>query len=276
MLGNATRLCEAKFGTLYVYEQGAFHPVALHNVPSAYAEARRQELSYRPPPDLPLGRIIATRRPVQIEDTKLTKSYVDGNPFVRAGVDAGGFRTVLAVPMLKKDELIGAIAIYRQDVRAVHRQADRSGYELRRSGGHRDREHPPAQGAAPAHRRSERGAGAADRDLGGAACHLEFARRAGAGVPGHAGECDTRLRGQVRHLVPARGRGISRGRDARGAAGLRCSPGCEPTGRSRTGNGRSAASCGPSRSVHIADVTADPAYHRARSHARRGVGPGRR
>ena len=118
MLGNATRLCEAKFGTLYVYEQGAFHPVALHNVPSAYAEARRKELSYRPPPDIPLGRIIATRRPAQIEDAKLTKSYLDGNPFVRAGVDAGGFRTVLAVPMLKKDELIGAIAIYRQDVRA--------------------------------------------------------------------------------------------------------------------------------------------------------------
>ena len=59
---------------------------------------------------------------------------------------------------------------------AVHRQADRAGAELRRPGRHRHREHAAAQRAAPAHRRSERGAGAADRDLGGAQGHLQLAR----------------------------------------------------------------------------------------------------
>ena len=70
--------------------------------------------------------------------------------------------------MLKEGELIGAIGIYRQEVRPVHRQADRAGDELRRAGGHRDREHAAAQRAAPAHRRSLRIAGAADRDQRGA------------------------------------------------------------------------------------------------------------
>jgi hypothetical protein len=68
----------------------------------------------RPPPDLPLGRIIAIKQAVQIDDAKATKSYMEGDPFVRSAVDLGGYRTVLAVPMLKEDNLIGAIAIYRQ------------------------------------------------------------------------------------------------------------------------------------------------------------------
>ena len=117
MLENATRLCEAKFGTLYLYYSDAYHPVALHNAPSAYAETRTRDLSFRPPPDLPLGRIIATKQAVQIDDAKATKSYIEGEPLVRTGVDLGGYRTVLAVPMLKNDELIGAISIRRQEVR---------------------------------------------------------------------------------------------------------------------------------------------------------------
>ena len=117
MLENATRLCEAKFGTLYLYYSEAYHPVALHNAPSAYAETRTRDLSFRPPPDLPLGRIIATKQAVQIDDAKATKSYIEGEPLVRTGVDLGGYRTVLAVPMLKNDELIGAISIRRQEVR---------------------------------------------------------------------------------------------------------------------------------------------------------------
>ena len=117
MLENATRLCEAKFGTLYLYYSDAYHPVALHNAPSAYAETRTRDRCFRPPPDLPLGRIIATKQAVQIDDAKATKSYIEGEPLVRTGVDLGGYRTVLAVPMLKNDELIGAISIRRQEVR---------------------------------------------------------------------------------------------------------------------------------------------------------------
>ena len=77
----------------------------------------------------------------------------------------GGMRTLLVVPMLKEDELIGAIAHLPPGGATVHRQADRAGAELRRASRHRHREHAAAQRIAPAHRRSQRVAGAADRDL---------------------------------------------------------------------------------------------------------------
>jgi GAF domain-containing protein len=117
MLGRATDICEAKFGMLYLYDSDGFRPVAHHNSPSGYAEARGRDAIFRPPPDLPLGRIIGVKHAVQIDDARATRSYMEGDPFVRSGVDLGGFRTVLAVPMLKDDDLIGAIAIYRQEVR---------------------------------------------------------------------------------------------------------------------------------------------------------------
>ena len=117
MLENATRICGAKFGMLYLYNTDAFRPVAMHNAPAGYAGQRERDQLYRPPPDLPLGQILTTKQAAQVADAKATKSYIEGSPFVRAGVDLGGFRTVLAVPMLQDNELIGAIVIYRQEVR---------------------------------------------------------------------------------------------------------------------------------------------------------------
>src|SRR5262249_13733231 len=70
----------------------------------------------RPPPDAPLGRVAITKQVVHIADIKTIQSYIEGHPFVIAGVDLAGYRTVLAVPMLKEDELIGAITITRQEV----------------------------------------------------------------------------------------------------------------------------------------------------------------
>ena len=102
---------------LYLYDLDGFRPVAHHNSPTGYAEARARDAIFRPPPDLPLGRIIAVKQAVQIDDARATRSYMEGDPFVRSGVDLGGYRTVLAVPMLKDDDLIGALAIYRQEVR---------------------------------------------------------------------------------------------------------------------------------------------------------------
>src|SRR5262249_17259286 len=61
MLANATRICEAKFGTLWLCEGDAFRAVALHNAPPAYAKARRRELLLRPPPDTALGRVASTK-----------------------------------------------------------------------------------------------------------------------------------------------------------------------------------------------------------------------
>jgi GAF domain-containing protein len=117
MLANAVRICEGKFATLYLYEgENAFRTVATHNAPQAYIEARMRDL-VRPPPDAPLGRIASTKALVHMADIKTTQSYIDRHPVVVAAVDLAGYRTVLAVPMLKDNELIGSIHINRQEVR---------------------------------------------------------------------------------------------------------------------------------------------------------------
>src|SRR5262249_7936076 len=90
--------------------------VATYNAPPAYVEARDRE-PFRPPPSTPLGRAASTRQVVQIADIRTTQAYTEGfRPIVEA-VELGGFRTVLSVPMLKENELIGVINILRQEVR---------------------------------------------------------------------------------------------------------------------------------------------------------------
>jgi GAF domain-containing protein len=117
MLANAMRICEAKFGQMYLRDGDAFRTVATHNAPPAYVEARSRDLLLRPPPDVPLGRVVITKQAVQIADITTTRSYIERHPFVVSAVDLGGFRSVLVVPMLKGNELIGAIALTRQEVR---------------------------------------------------------------------------------------------------------------------------------------------------------------
>jgi signal transduction histidine kinase len=117
MLTNAVRICGAKFGDLYLCEADGFRMAASHNALPAYVEARTREPILRPPPDAPLGRVAATKQLVQIIDIKTIPSYIEGHPFVRAAVDLAGYRTVLVVPMLKDDQLIGAIGIIRQEVK---------------------------------------------------------------------------------------------------------------------------------------------------------------
>jgi GAF domain-containing protein len=117
MLANATGLCEAKFGTLHLRDGDILRAVATHNAPPAYVEARMGNPLLRPPPDAPLGCVAITKQVVHVADIKTIRSYVEGHPFVVAAVELGGFRTVLAVPMLKEHELIGAIVIFRQEVR---------------------------------------------------------------------------------------------------------------------------------------------------------------
>src|SRR4030095_16385889 len=116
MLENATRICHAEFGTLYLRETDAFRAVAMHNAPSAFLEARKGKLM-QPPTDSALGRLATTRQVVQIDDITQIESYVERDPVIVAAVELGGYRTVAAVPMLKDDELVGAILIYRQEVR---------------------------------------------------------------------------------------------------------------------------------------------------------------
>src|SRR5262245_54554226 len=114
MLANAVRICEAKFGTLYRTEGDSVRCVAMHGVPKAFAEERRRVPVIRPAPTTALARALATKRPVQIADIR------DDTPSVYTGgalAKLAGARTLLAVPMLKDDKLVGAIIIYRQEVR---------------------------------------------------------------------------------------------------------------------------------------------------------------
>jgi GAF domain-containing protein len=116
MLANATRLCEAKFGTLYLRDGDRFHAASLHNAPPAFAENRKRGL-IRPGPGTALGRLLRTKQVVRIADVTMEPAYIEGDPLLVTDVKLAGFRTILAVPMLKENELIGGIVIYRQEVR---------------------------------------------------------------------------------------------------------------------------------------------------------------
>ena len=117
ILMNATRLCEASFGTLFLREADAFRVVAMHNAPPAYAEARKREPLIRPRPDTALGRLAITNQVVHIADIRTHQAYIERDPSVVTAVELARYRTVVSVPMLKDKELIGAISIYRQEVR---------------------------------------------------------------------------------------------------------------------------------------------------------------
>jgi GAF domain-containing protein len=117
MLENATRLCEASFGTLYFREGDAFRAVAMHGASSSYVEARSHTLDH-PSPNSGLARVVQTKRAVQIEDVAADRAYSERDPRVVSAVELGGVRTLLCVPMLREHEVIGAISCYRKVVRA--------------------------------------------------------------------------------------------------------------------------------------------------------------
>jgi GAF domain-containing protein len=125
MLDNAVRICEAKFGDLFLYEGNGFRNVAQQDPQSKHRELWQQQpfLDLREAhPSLPLSRVAATKELVHLADVSTDDGYRDrGSRFV-ALVESAGARTVLGVPMLKNDELIGAIIIYRTEVRPFTEQ----------------------------------------------------------------------------------------------------------------------------------------------------------
>ena len=116
MLENAVRICEAKFGTLYLRAGDAFRAAALHNAPLAFVEFW-QRGPHRPGPNTVLSRVLRTKEVVHISDITADQAYAERDPLFIAAAELGGFRTVLAVPMLKETDVLGAIYIYRQEVR---------------------------------------------------------------------------------------------------------------------------------------------------------------
>jgi signal transduction histidine kinase len=115
MLENATRICEAKFGVLSLREGDAYRVVAMHNAPASFAELRGRAPVFRPSGHMGavMARAIATRRAVQVADFAEYKN----DPLDRAFGAATEARSIILVPMLKDNEVIGTSTIYRQEVR---------------------------------------------------------------------------------------------------------------------------------------------------------------
>ena len=118
LLENATQLCGASYGNLYLCEGDGFRSVALHGVlPAAYTERWGTGALFRPGPDVPLARAAKIRQPFQIADIRASEPYLDGDPLALSAVNDAGILAVLAVPMLKESDLVGAIVIYSKEAR---------------------------------------------------------------------------------------------------------------------------------------------------------------
>jgi two-component system NtrC family sensor kinase len=117
VLENATRICEANFANLELYDNGAYRIGAMHNAPPAFVEMRQREPVIRPGPSSALTRAMATKQVVHILDYAEDRTYKERNPGSVHIVELAKARTLLVVPMLKEDEPLGVIGIYRQEVR---------------------------------------------------------------------------------------------------------------------------------------------------------------
>src|SRR5262249_54039710 len=91
ILANATHLCAAKFGNLYLCEGDAFRTIAMHNVPPAFAEVRRRDPLVRPGPGTALSRLVGTKKVVHVPDITLDQAYIDRHPMFVTAVELGGF-----------------------------------------------------------------------------------------------------------------------------------------------------------------------------------------
>ena len=118
MLANATRLCEASYGALWLCQGEGFRMAAIHGaLPTGYAELQRSGTVYFAGADAPAMRAVTTRQPVGIADLRETQAYIEGDPLPVAAADVAGVRTMVAVPMFKENAPVGVIAIYRKEVR---------------------------------------------------------------------------------------------------------------------------------------------------------------
>jgi class 3 adenylate cyclase len=110
ILENATRICNAKFGTLFRFDGENFHPVAQFNTPTAFLEAQTRRGPFKPTPGTPIDHVMRTRQVIHSADNA-------AEPVPGLAAKLVGARSLVAVPMLKDDALIGAILIYRLEVR---------------------------------------------------------------------------------------------------------------------------------------------------------------
>jgi GAF domain-containing protein len=115
MLQNAVRICGAKFGNLWLREGDRFRIAATHGAPPAYREYFQREPVVEPHPKSGLGQILRTKQPIHIEDIAAAPGFKDKMRL--ATIELAKARSLVGVPMLKDAEVVGCIAIYRQEVR---------------------------------------------------------------------------------------------------------------------------------------------------------------
>jgi GAF domain-containing protein len=119
MLESAVRICGAKFGNLWLCEGSAFRVNAMHGAPPGYADfLRMNPVIHNVIPGTALGRIASERHAIQIPDAENEKAYAKGTPLYAGTIELARARTIIAVPLLKDEELVGAIVIFRQEVRS--------------------------------------------------------------------------------------------------------------------------------------------------------------
>jgi class 3 adenylate cyclase len=118
LLANATRLCEASFGGMWLCEGDAFRAATIYGaMPAEFVDRWRSGTLFHPSPNLPMVRAIETRRPVNVDDLGASEAYREGYPMTVDSVDTAGIRSMVAVPMFKGDQPIGVFSIYRKKVR---------------------------------------------------------------------------------------------------------------------------------------------------------------
>ena len=128
MLANAVRICDARFGNLLMYEGSAFRMVAMHGAPPEWDALRRREPVVWPGPHDLLFRLAETRQLQHIADIRKERAYRERESAFVGLVKVASARSLVAVPMLKENKLIGTIAIYRQEVRPFTEKQNRAGY----------------------------------------------------------------------------------------------------------------------------------------------------
>ena len=115
MLENAVRICGAGFGNLFLYEGDGFRVGATHGAPPAYVDYMRSEPVFYQNPEVGLGRLLKTKKLYHLTDIAAAPKL--GDKLREATINLAGARTLMGVPMLKDDKVIGAIVIYRKEVR---------------------------------------------------------------------------------------------------------------------------------------------------------------
>ena len=118
MLANAARLCEASYGAMWLREGDGWRAAAMYgDLPSAYLDRWRSGTAFKIGPNVPMARVLATRQPVHVPDLRLDPSYLEGGALPVSAVEEAGIRTQFSVPMMRDEEVVGVITIYRREVR---------------------------------------------------------------------------------------------------------------------------------------------------------------